>query len=80
MSRVSDHHKLKGGRGKKNRATVVRAGGAEQVLPGAAAVGDAGGAPIAHWIQYDSAEWKPAFLRQAREFLFFPLLPREASK
>ena len=23
---------------------------------------------------------KPAFLRQAREFLFFPLLPREASK
>ena len=31
-------------------------------------------------IQYDSAEWKPAFLRQAREFLFFPLLPREASK
>ena len=30
--------------------------------------------------QYDSAEWKPAFLRQAREFLFFPLLPREASK
>ena len=31
-------------------------------------------------IQYDSAEWEPAFLRQAREFLFFPLLPREASK
>ena len=31
-------------------------------------------------IQYDSAKWKPAFLRQAREFLFFPLLPREASK
>jgi len=31
-------------------------------------------------IQYDSAEWKPAFLRQAREFLFFPLLSREASK
>ena len=31
-------------------------------------------------LQYDSAEWKPAFLRQAREFLFFPLLPREASK
>ena len=30
--------------------------------------------------QYDSAEWEPAFLRQAREFLFFPLLPREASK
>ena len=27
-----------------------------------------------------SAEWEPAFLRQAREFLFFPLLPREASK
>ena len=25
-------------------------------------------------------EWEPAFLRQAREFLFFPLLPREASK
>jgi hypothetical protein len=31
-------------------------------------------------IQYDSAEWEPAFLRQAREFPFFPLLPREASK
>ncbi len=31
-------------------------------------------------IQYDSAEWKLAFLRQAREFLFFPLLPWEASK
>ncbi len=30
-------------------------------------------------LQYDSAEWKPAFLRQAREFLCFPLLPREAS-
>jgi len=27
----------------------------------------------------DSAEWEPAFLRQARD-LFFPLLPREASK
>ena len=31
-------------------------------------------------IQYVTAEWEPAFLRQAREFLFFPLLPREASK
>ena len=31
-------------------------------------------------LQYVTAEWKPAFLRQAREFLFFPLLPREASK
>ena len=31
-------------------------------------------------LQYDSAEWEPAFLRQAREFPFFPLLPREASK
>ena len=31
-------------------------------------------------VQYVTAEWKPAFLRQAREFLFFPLLPREASK
>ena len=31
-------------------------------------------------IQYDSAEWEPAFLRQAGEFLFFPLLRREASK
>jgi hypothetical protein len=31
-------------------------------------------------VQYDSAEWEPAFLRQAREFPFFPLLPREASK
>ena len=26
-------------------------------------------------VQYYTAEWKPAFLRQAREFLFFPLLP-----
>ena len=31
-------------------------------------------------VQYVSAEWEPAFLRQAREFPFFPLLPREASK
>jgi hypothetical protein len=31
-------------------------------------------------IQYVTAEWAPAFLRQAREFLFFPLLAREASK
>ena len=31
-------------------------------------------------IQYVTAEWEPAFLRQAREFLYFPLLPREASK
>ena len=31
-------------------------------------------------LQYFTAEWEPAFLRQAREFLFFPLLPREASK
>ena len=31
-------------------------------------------------IQYDCAEWKPAFLRQAREFLLFPLPPSEASK
>ena len=31
-------------------------------------------------LQYVTAERKPAFLRQAREFLFFPLLPREASK
>ena len=31
-------------------------------------------------LQYDSAEWEPAFLRQAREFLFFPLLPMKASK
>jgi len=31
-------------------------------------------------VQYDSAEWEPAFLRQVREFLFFPLLPRKASK
>jgi len=35
---------------------------------------------IDNLFQYDSAEWEPAFLRQAREFLFFPLLPREASK
>ena len=32
------------------------------------------------FLQYVSAEWEPAFLRQAREFPFFPLLPREASK
>ena len=32
------------------------------------------------YIQYDSAEWEPAFLSQAREFLFFPLPPGEASK
>ena len=31
-------------------------------------------------LQYVTAEWEPAFLRQAREFPFFPLLPREASK
>ena len=31
-------------------------------------------------LQYVTAEWEPAFLRQAREFTFFPLLPREASK
>ena len=31
-------------------------------------------------LQYVKAELEPAFLRQAREFLFFPLLPREASK
>ena len=30
-------------------------------------------------LQYVTAEWVPAFLRQAREFLFF-LPPREASK
>ena len=32
------------------------------------------------FLQYVTAEWNPAFLSQAREFLFFPLLPREASK
>ena len=32
------------------------------------------------FLQYDSAEWEPAFLRQAREFPFLPLLPREASE
>ena len=31
-------------------------------------------------LQYFTAEWEPAFLRQAREFPFFPLLPRETSK
>ena len=31
-------------------------------------------------LQYDCAEWEQAFLRQAREFPFLPLLPREASK
>ena len=31
-------------------------------------------------VQCDSAECEPAILRQAREFLVFPLLPREASK
>jgi hypothetical protein len=34
----------------------------------------------AEHIQYVMAEWEPAFLRQARGFLFFLLLPREASK
>ena len=28
-------------------------------------------------LQYVTAEWEPAFLRQAREFPFFPLLLRE---
>ena len=32
------------------------------------------------FIQYVSAEWESAFLRQAREFPFLPLLPSEASK
>ena len=31
-------------------------------------------------IQYESAEWKPAFLRQARGSLFFPLPLREGRK
>ena len=31
-------------------------------------------------IQYFTAEWESAFLRQAREFPFFPLIPMEASK
>ena len=31
-------------------------------------------------VQYVTAEWELAFLRQAREFPFFPLLPREPSK
>ena len=31
-------------------------------------------------VLYVTTEWEPAFLRQAKEFLFFPLLPREASK
>ena len=35
---------------------------------------------LARYVQYVIAEWEPAFLRQAREFPFFPLLPREASK
>jgi len=47
------------------------------------------GGPEAVWIccswlgwmvQYDSAEWELTFLRQAREFPFLPLLPREATK
>ena len=36
-----------------------------------------------HWtkhIQYVTAEWKQAFLSQAREFLFFPLLPTWGGK
>ena len=32
------------------------------------------------YVQYVTAKWEPAFLRQAREFPFFLLLPREASK
>ena len=35
---------------------------------------------IPGYLQYDPTEWEPAFLRQAREFLFFPLPPSEASK
>ena len=35
---------------------------------------------LAVLLQHVTAEWEPAFLRQAREFPFFPLLPREASK
>ena len=31
-------------------------------------------------VQYITAEWEPAFLRQARESLFCPLLPREENK
>ena len=31
-------------------------------------------------VQYNSAEWELTFLRQAREFPFLPLLPKEASK
>ena len=31
-------------------------------------------------VQYDSAEWELAFLRQAREFLFFSMMSEEASK
>ena len=27
------------------------------------------------FVQYDSAKWEPAFLRQAREFLFFLCYP-----
>ena len=41
------------------------------------------GEPInerADTLQHVTAEWEPAFLRQAREFPFFPLKPREASK
>ena len=35
---------------------------------------------VTRYVQYVTAEWEPAFLRQAREFPFFPFLPREASK
>ena len=31
-------------------------------------------------VRYDCAEWELAFLMQAREFLFFPVLPREVNK
>ena len=31
-------------------------------------------------VQYVTTEEEPAFLRKVREFLFYPLLPREASK
>ena len=31
-------------------------------------------------VQYVTAEWELAFLRQAREFLFFPLLPRRGKQ
>ena len=86
----SRRHPAQGARPQQSKAVVVhgRVGaGIKGVQPPLCVTRVRGISAAAHaedqqiaGVQYDSAEWKPAFLRQAREFLFFPLLPREASK